>query len=414
MATARDRVVAKIAELEAELADLRDQLSAGVPDGPDAEHPEYAGEHDPGVAQRRFFADLLEHLPTMVFVKDAKDLRFVSLNRAGEELIGLPRSEILGKSDYDLFPPEQAEFFVSKDRAVLAGRCAVDIPEEPIKTPHGERWLHTRKVPLINAENEPVYLLGLAVDVTEQRRAKLELLRKTEALTRSNRDLEQFALVASHDIKEPLRRIRAYGELLIDDHCPEMPSVACDYVARMRDGAERLQALVDSLLAYSRVATQPLPRTWVDLDVIARNVVADLEGMIGERAATVQVGHLPTVFGDAQQLRQLLQNLVSNALKFVDRDRRPLVQVHGLIDGEFCEIAVQDNGIGIAPEHIDRIFDMFQRLHASQEFPGSGIGLAVCKKIVERHGGTLAATSQVGQGTCFTARFPYIPYDFQV
>ncbi|MBI5607610.1 MAG: PAS domain-containing protein [Deltaproteobacteria bacterium] len=414
MSTARDRAVAKIAELEAEVAELRDQLASGVAEGPDAERPEYIGDQDPGVAQRRFFADLLEHLPTMVFVKDAKDLRLISLNRAGEELLGLPRSEVLGKSDYDLFPPEQADFFVAKDRTVLAGRCAVDIPEEPIHTPHGERWLHTRKVPLIDAHNEPVYLLGLAVDITEQRRAKLELMRKTEALTRSNRDLEQFALVASHDIKEPLRRIRSYGDLLMDEHGQELSSEARDYVGRMRDGAERLQSLVDSLLAYSRVATQPMPRSWVDLGGLVGSVVSDLDAASRERGARVEVGDLPAVFGDAQQLRQLLQNLIGNALKFVDRTRTPLVQVSGRVDGDACVIAVQDNGIGIAPEHIDQIFDMFQRLHASQEFPGSGIGLAVCKKIVERHGGTLTVASAVGQGTRFEARLPFVAYDFQV
>lgn len=414
MSTARDRVVAQIAELEAELADLRAQLAAGVPRGPDAEHPEYQGELDPGVAQRRFFADLLEHLPTMVFVKDAKDLRLISLNRAGEELLGLPRSEVLGKTDYDLFPTEQADFFVAKDRAVLAGRCAVDIPEEPIQTAHGERWLHTRKVPLIDREGAPAYLLGLAVDITEQRRAKLELLRKTEALTRSNRDLEQFALVASHDIKEPLRRIRSYGDLLIDEHGNELSDEARGYVERMRDGAERLRALVDGLLAFSRVATQPMPRTWVDLGALARSVVADLEGVVAERGARVEVGELPTVLGDVQQLRQLLQNLIGNALKFVDRARRPWVRVVGSVEGDHCTVSVRDNGIGIPAEHVDKIFDMFHRLHASQEFPGSGIGLAVCKKIVERHGGTIAVTSQLGEGTAFAVRLPYVAYDFQV
>ncbi len=395
MGTTGDRMAAKVAKLEAELAILRNQPAPGLP-------------------LWGAFGDLIEHLPTMVFVKSAKDLRFISLNRAGEELLGMPRSAILGKTDYDLFPVEEADFFVAKDRAVLAGRCAVDIPEEPVHTASGERWLHTRKVPLIDADGNPLYLLGLSEDVTDKRRAATELLRKTEALTRSNRDLEQFAMVASHDIKEPLRRIRGYGDLILDEYSATLPPDVLEHIESMRSGAAQLQALVDSLLTYSRVAMQPKQSVWVDLNEIMRIVLSDLEPAARERGAQVEVGPLPVVLGDAQQLRQLLQNLVANALKFVDNSRTPRVLVRGQVHGTVCELSVIDNGIGIAAEHIPKIFSMFQRLHGAQKFAGSGIGLAVCKKIAERHGGTLSVQSTVGLGSTFVVTLPSPAADFQV
>lgn len=390
-------IASRIRALRLELAELQASLGAPAAD---------AGEEPPVSEHARFLDAVLENLPNMVFVKDAKELRFVRFNRAGEQLLGWPRSALIGKNDFDFFPTAQAEFFTQKDRAVLAGREVVDIPEEPIQTAHGERWLHTRKVPVLSDSGEPLFLLGISEDITEQRRAQAELVSKSQALERSNHDLEQFAFIASHDLKEPLRKIQAFAEIIADDFGAQLDPTAMDYLDRMRGAAARLQELVDSLLAYSRVATRAKPMERVDLATVVLELLSDLGPMVADSAAVVTLGVLPVVTGDPLLLRQLLQNLIGNALKFHTPGEPPQITIQGHCAGLWCEFSVEDQGIGIPPEHRERVFGMFQRLHTRSEYPGSGIGLAICKKIVERHGGTLTVSDGAHGGTRFTVRIP--------
>jgi PAS domain S-box-containing protein len=236
-------------------------------------------------------------------------------------------------------------------------------------------------------------------------------------LQRSNRELQDFAYVASHDLQEPLRKIQAFGDRLSGRAGAALDEQGRDYLARMQSAAARMQALIQDLLAYSRVATRPQPFVPVNLDQVAREALGDLQVRIAATEALVDVGPLPTVQADLMQMRQLLLNLVGNAVKFHRPGVPPVVQVTGrLLSADeappeaevlsWAEVTVRDEGIGFDEKYLDRIFSPFQRLHGRGEYEGTGMGLAICRRIAERHGGTLAAHSQPGRGSAFTIRIP--------
>jgi signal transduction histidine kinase len=249
-------------------------------------------------------------------------------------------------------------------------------------------------------------------DVTEQKQAEQTLreseraLReKSEMLKQSNAELEQFAYVASHDLKEPLRMVASYTGLLAEDWEGTLGPEADQYIRYAVEGAKRMQALIDDLLNYSRVGriggrTQP-----VDLTHLAETVLANLEGSVQANGASVEIGELPTVMGNPMLLGQLLQNLIANAIKF-HGDAPPVVQVSSSERGDQWLFAVKDNGIGIEPQYAERIFEVFQRLHGRGEYEGTGIGLAICRKVVEQHGGRIWVESQPGQGSTFYFTMP--------
>ena len=254
----------------------------------------------------------------------------------------------------------------------------------------------------------------LEVRVDERTR---ELEKSNQQLTVSNRELQDFASVASHDLQEPLRKIQAFGDRLKSRFGDAMPDDAKDYLERMRSAAGRMQVLIDDLLTFSRVTTKAQPFRPVDLNRIVDDVLIDLETRLAQSAGSVEKGSLPTIDADPLQMRQLFQNLISNGLKFRKPDTAPLVTIsavekHLTSDGEprdeapVCEIRVQDNGIGFEQKYADRIFTIFQRLHGRNTYEGTGIGLAICRKIVERHHGTIEAQSEPDQGAHFVIRLP--------
>lgn len=246
----------------------------------------------------------------------------------------------------------------------------------------------------------------------EQREKAEEKLRATLAeLRRSNAELEQFAYVASHDLQEPLRKVRAFGARL-DSKCKEeLTDKGKDYLERMLNAAKRMSDLINDLLMLSRVTTKARPFESVDLKRVVGEVQSDLETRIEDVGGRVEVDELPTIDADATQMRQVFQNLIGNALKFHRDDEPPVVRVEGELyedeEGEeMCEIRVSDNGIGFKEKYLDRIFTVFQRLHARDEFPGTGMGLALCRKIVGRHAGEITATSRPGEGSTFYITLP--------
>jgi len=225
------------------------------------------------------------------------------------------------------------------------------------------------------------------------------------ALQRSNTEFEQLAYVASHDMQEPLRKIASYLQLLSQRYQGQLDADADEFIGYAVDGAKRMQALINDLLAFSRVGTKAKPFAPTDCRLIVRTALADLQFAIEESSARVDVGDLPMVMGDATQLSQLFRNLISNAIKF-HRDEPPAVRVSAEPSGAFWRFAVSDNGIGIAAEYFERIFIIFQRLHGRGQYAGTGIGLAICKKIVERHGGQIEVQSTEGEGTTFAFTLP--------
>lgn len=240
----------------------------------------------------------------------------------------------------------------------------------------------------------------------QERTAELEIYMKK--LQQTNQDLQDFVFMASHDIKEPLRKITAFGNILERDHSSCLGGEGKDCLDRMLNATERMQSLLKSLLDYSRVTRREERFTQVDLGAIVKEVLSDLETVIEKTGAKVQVSCLPTVEADPTDMRQLLQNLIGNALKYHREASKPIVKVSSASIGtEFYEILVEDNGIGFEEKHLDRIFAPFQRLHGrSSQYEGTGIGLAICHKIVERHRGIITARSTPGAGTTFTVKLP--------
>jgi light-regulated signal transduction histidine kinase (bacteriophytochrome) len=214
------------------------------------------------------------------------------------------------------------------------------------------------------------------------------LKQRSRELARSNAELEQFAYVASHDLQEPLRMVASYMHLLERKYKDQLDADANEFIGFAVDGAKRMQALIEDLLAYSRVGTAAKPLQPTDCAAVVKAALSSVRVAIDESGAQVTCDTLPSVMGDATQLTQLFQNLIANAIKF-RREESPVIQISAYPEAECWCFAVRDNGIGIEAEYFDRIFVMFQRLHGRRAYPGTGIGLAICKKIVERHGGRI-------------------------
>jgi signal transduction histidine kinase len=237
--------------------------------------------------------------------------------------------------------------------------------------------------------------------VIERTRAQEALQAQARELARSNEELQQFAYVASHDLQEPLRMVASYTQLLEKRYKDKLDTDALEFIHYAVDGARRMQALINDLLAYSRVGTRGKPFTTTDCNIVLKLVLTNLKMAIEESGATVRSEPLPSLVADSTQLVQLFQNLIGNAIKFRREDEPPTIQISARRAGEEWEFSFRDNGIGIDPQHWERIFVIFQRLHTRDKYPGTGIGLAVCRKIVERHGGRLWVESTPGAGSTF-------------
>jgi PAS domain S-box-containing protein len=267
---------------------------------------------------------------------------------------------------------------------------------------------------------KPVRLLASMMDVTESRQAGEKLKLFTAKLEQSNRELQDFASVASHDLQEPLRKIQAFGDRLKAKCNDAFSEEGRDYLQRMQSAAGRMQTLINDLLTFSRVETAAQPFAQVDLALIVREVLTDLEVQIEQAGASVEIGELPSIEADPLQMRQLMQNLIGNSLKYRHTEYKVRIKVQGEVfknavegqgDGsglseQLCRICVADNGIGFDEKYLNRIFTVFQRLHGRKEYDGTGIGLAVCRKIAERHGGSITARSAPRQGATFIVTLP--------
>lgn len=243
--------------------------------------------------------------------------------------------------------------------------------------------------------------LSLRREIRERERAEQVLAERSRELARSNAELERMAYIASHDLQEPLRMVASYVQLLERRYMGKLDADAHEFIAFAVDGARRMQGLIDDLLTISRVDTKARPLQQLELDEVLGTALRSLRITIEERRAEVQAGGLPQVLGDAAQLTQVFQNLLSNAIKFCQADP-PQVAITARRDGALWQVRVGDNGIGVPEEYRERIFGMFQRLHGRREYAGSGIGLAICQKIVERHGGTIwVETPEAGGGSVF-------------
>jgi PAS domain S-box-containing protein len=349
-------------------------------------------------ASEGFLDSIVENIPDMIFVKEAGELRFERINLAGEELLGVERKDLLRKNDFDFFPSDQAESFQARDRETLAGRVVVDIAEEPIQTKAGERWLHTKKVPVLDDKGIARYLLGISEDITERRLAKAALKAAKDAAEAANQELESFSYSVAHDLRAPLRAIDGFSRALEEDCGDKLDAEGKLHLQRVRSSTQQMSQLIDGLLGLSRLTREDITRQKVDLTRLAEECAARLREAHPAQSVELVVQPNMDAQGDPRLLTAALDNLLGNSWKFTGKCKSPRVEVGRKEDGAFF---VRDNGAGFDQAYAHKLFGAFQRLHGAAEFDGSGIGLATVQRIVRRHGGRVWAEGEVGRGATF-------------
>jgi PAS domain S-box-containing protein len=366
------------------------------------------------------FRSLFEAAPDAILIVDRSG-RIILVNEQTEQLFGYHRLELHGQLIEMLVPERFRNGHVAQRDAYIAsprtrpmgsGLALCGVRKDGTEVP-----VEISLSPLEGATGGQV--IAIVRDVTERRRAEQELRntaaelsrsneelqRLTIELSRSNDELEQFTHVASHDLQEPMRMVSSYTQLLGRRYKGKLDEDADEFIAYAVDGANRMQRLIEDLLTYARVGSRESAFEAVDLHSVVQSSLDDLQAPLSDSGGTVDVGDLPVVHGDSGSLTQLFQNLIGNALKYRG-DKSPRVTVTATSRNGHWEISVQDNGIGFEQEYAEQLFSMFKRLHPRERFEGTGIGLAICKKIVERHGGQIWAESEPGQGARFVFTLP--------
>jgi PAS domain S-box-containing protein len=372
-------------------------------------------EHQVEVVRRgeQRFRNLLEVAPDAILVVDASGA-ITYANARTREFFGYQPGELLG-SNVDLLIPSRNRGGHSGNRATYAREPRVRhmAPGRQLTALRKDGSEFPVEISLSPIETEEgLLVLTMIRDISERNRAERELRARTEELARSNAELEQFAYIASHDLQEPLRMVASYLQLVAQRYKGRLDADADDFINFAVDGATRMKQLINDLLNFSRAGRQ-IELEPVALDRVLARSLGTLALRIRETGARVTSDPLPRVIGDEARLYELFLNLIGNALKFRSANP-PVVQISARRDRAQWDIAVRDNGIGIAPEYQERIFAMFQRLHGRDEYPGTGIGLAICKRIVELHGGSIWVDSQPGQGATFSFTLPAAPEGNQV
>jgi PAS domain S-box-containing protein len=406
----------------------------------DARERQLAAERAEADAGARRFRVMAEAMPQMIWTaRPDGDIDYC--NRQWYAYTGVPEGQPHAWGWSKALHPDDRERTVALWQHAVATGGDYDIEYRFRRHDGAYRWFIGRASPVCDREGRITQWVGTCTDIDDQKRSRdqLETLvreataelveanarlrdevaerRRAEAralvlnaeLERSNRALQDFASVASHDLQEPLRKIQAFGDRLAVRCADQLGEPGRDYLGRITSAAGRMSVLINDLLAFSRVTSKAKPFARVDLNTVAREVVGDLEARVRQTGGRVEVGELPAVEADPTQMRQLLQNLIANGLKFHRKGEPPRVRVSGEAAGGVYRLTVSDNGIGFDEKYLPRIFDVFQRLHGRDEYEGTGIGLAICRKIVERHGGTITAHSRPGQGATFVVTLPMRP-----
>ena len=359
-----------------------------------------------------------------ILVVIAADQRVSLINKKGCDILGYDEREIIGKNWFDTFVPARMRDDVKAafNKLITREIQPVEHYENPVVSREGEeRLIAWHNAVLENDDGEIIATLSSGEDITERKRAEEKLIQKTAELERSNAELEQFASVVSHDLKEPLVSLGGFAEILREKYEDKLDAKAKTLISRIITGSIRMESLIKDLLAYAKVNSAVKPFRLVSCNTVLAIALSNLGRSIEESAAVITSDDLPSVAGEETQLIQLFQNLIGNAIKYrKDQPPRIHVSARSLRDADVNSrdtishltrgtshfetgwlISVSDNGIGIDPVYSGRIFEIFYRLHQGDQYPGTGIGLAVCRKIVERHGGRIWVESETGKGATF-------------
>ncbi|WP_231920702.1 MASE3 domain-containing protein [Magnetospirillum sp. XM-1] len=354
--------------------------------------------YDALAQERALLRALMDSVPDLIFFKDAES-RYLGYNRAFATYCGRPETEMVGKTDNEFAPPDIAAFYRAKDReAMAAGRPTCN--EEWIDYPDGRRvLLETVKAPVHDDKETLLGMVGISRDITGRKTAE-------EKLRRAHYDLEMVTAVAAHDLQEPARTIASFLQLLQMRYGDRLGEDADQYIAYAVEGAHRMRAQLSGLLDYTLIDRGDPVFPTVETGTVLAEALENLKPSLDEAKAVVVRDSLPTLNADAAQLRALFQHLLGNAVKFHHPERKPEITVKASRHGDYWEFSVSDNGIGIDQEYWDKIFMVFQRLHPLNRYEGTGIGLAICRKIVERHGGRIRVVSVPGEGSTFIFTLP--------
>ena len=346
---------------------------------------------------RTRYQELFEEAP-VAYHEVGVDGSVIAVNKAESVLLGLEREALIGRPYWEsISPASSGESFQKK----LTGREPLPVFESRYERPDGAvLTLEVHENRLYGPGGEAIGIRSATLDVSGRKEKEEELARRTAELARSNAELEQFAYIASHDLQEPLRMVSSYTQLLARRYQGKLGHDADEFIAFAVDGAARMSQLINDLLNYSRVGSRKGEFRAVNADTALTAALANLRAAIGESGAVIHRSLLPAIEADPAQLAQIFQNLLGNAIKF-HNGVRPEIRVACEDTPQEWSFSVSDNGIGIDPKHAAKIFQVFQRLHTKQEYPGTGIGLAICKKIAERHGGRIWVVSEPGQGATF-------------
>ncbi|MHB8901123.1 MAG: sensor histidine kinase [Thermoguttaceae bacterium] len=349
------------------------------------------------------YHSLVEQLPVCVYRVDPEG-RLTFGNSAYLKDVGRSLDELIGKTVYDLFPEEEARKYDADDRWVMdSGMVFQDVEEHYVR---GEKlYVEVLKSPVYDHLGQRVGVQGLYWDVTARKRAEEQLQKTLAELERSNKELQQFAAVASHDMHAPLRRLVTLSQI-IQGHCRgKVDPAICELLQFMASSVAQMQELIEDLLAHSRVGAPNRPLEAVDCNSVVAKALSNLSEVIEEGGVEVEVGELPTIVANRVELVQLFQNLIGNAVKYRNAEN-PRIEVRTEWQGGCWLFHVKDNGIGIPEKDRDRVFEAFQRLHGDDQYPGTGIGLATCKKIVEHLDGRIWVQSHEGKGCEFLFTLP--------
>ncbi len=372
---------------------------------------------------RSRYADLYDFAP-VGYLTLGKDGKIVDLNLTAARQLGIERGNLLHRYfHFFVSQPDRKEFFSHLNQ--IFDKRERRITEVRLSPKDGDEF-HARLESMYLEGGEGAELCRMNVsDTTLRKRAEqvlqnshdelerrvdertVELGRAVAKLEALNHELQEFSFIASHDLQEPLRKIQSFGNLLIVKHAQSLNPEGLDYMARIIKAANRMTELLRSLLAYSRAGTQLLNCKRVLLTEVAKDAANELELMIQKAEGSVEIGEMPAIDGDAALLRQFFQNVIANSMKYRKESEPPVVKICGSITDSVCEVFIEDNGIGFDQDYIQKIFRPFERLHGKNSvYAGTGMGLAICRKIVERHNGSITAKSKPGEGTTFIVRFP--------
>ena len=353
------------------------------------------------------FSSMVEAVRDYAIIYLELDGRVASWNKGAERIKGYRAEEIVGQHFSRFYrPTDVAAGKPDQELRVATSEGRFEDEDWRVRKDGSRFWANVVVTALRDASGEINGFVKITRDLTARKQAEDEIKRYAEDLRRSNQELEQFAYVASHDLQEPLRTVSSFSQLLARRYHGKLDADADEFVTFIVDGATRMQTLINDLLAFSRVGMRGNPLAPVACEHVLEIAKQNLEATIAESGAKITQDPLPALSADETQLTQLFQNLLSNAIKFRRPEEAPCIHISAVRHDGAWQFSMRDNGIGIAPQYFDRIFIIFQRLHGREEYSGTGIGLAICKKIVERHGGRMWVESEPGTGSTFHFTIP--------